>query len=83
MTSYKNPSDPENIFLKTKLNEWLKAKLGVEQEIVVDFKEIPCGVDNCPCTTTEILISKPFYQRFTLGKPLVYIRKWDIERLEI
>lgn len=83
MVSYKNPSDPDNTFLKTKLAEWLKSRLQTEEEIVATYRELPCGVDNCPCITTEIQITSPFELRLTLGKPLVYIRKWDIDHLEI
>ncbi len=81
MIQFKNPSDPENIFLKTKINEWLKLKFQSTIDVQTEIREIPCGVDNCPCITTEIKITSPFEKLLTLGKPLVYIRKWDIDNL--
>jgi len=81
MISFKNPADIDNIFLKAKISEWLKSKFDIETDIEVAIREISCGVDSCPCITTEFKISAPFQKVLTLGKPLVFIRKWDIDNL--
>ncbi len=81
MFKYTNPSDPENVFLKAKLKEWLKLKLKTDAEVEAEFNELSCGIDHCPCITTEIKVTSPVTETFRIGKPLVYIRKWDLENV--
>lgn len=77
-----NPADPDNILLKAKIALWIKEKLKLQSEPELSVVEIPCGQDNCPCIQTQIILSAPFSHTFQIGKPLVYIRKWDIQLLQ-
>ena len=74
---FKNPSDPDNLLLIAKIKEWLFLKTGKE---IIDFsvKEMGCADTHCPCVQTYIEFNN---QKIVIGKPLVYVRKWDIENV--
>lgn len=79
-----NPLDPENVLIKKKIAEWLMHFQMIDKESNVLITEIPHCIDRpCPDSTTQITIIKPDgkEQLIKISKPLVYIRKWDIDAI--
>lgn len=77
-----NPLDPENILIKKKIVEWLTHFQMVDSESEIAIVEIPHCIDRpCPDSTTQITIGKKngIVKIIKISKPLVYVRKWDIE----
>ncbi len=83
MATFKNPNDPENFILIAKIHEWVKEKMKLENNSIVQVIEIDCSDPGCMDKATKILITsegKPLVQ-YSIHKPLVYVRKPDIELL--
>lgn len=74
---YKNPADPDNFLLKSKIKEWIAQSTG-ETIFSFEAKEAGCNEERCPCIQTSIQFNNHFIQ---IGKPLVFIRKWDIDAI--
>jgi hypothetical protein len=84
MKPFTNPNDPDNVALKATLARWVKAKLTLETETTVEFTEIACAEPSCVHTETFIEIENlgGNNARFKIAKPLVFIRKWDIDAMK-
>jgi len=80
---FKNPNDPNNTSIIKKVKEWLVAHYALDSEEGISVSEIPCNEINCP--DMETMLSFPLssgeIRSLRIRKPLVYIRKWDIDAL--
>lgn len=64
------------------IKDWTRQYLKLQDNLVL-VAEVNCAEPNCPDKETLITV---FYKngapsKFTVRKPLVYVRKWDIEPL--
>ena len=82
-THFINPRDPENISIKGKITEWIKMLVNPAEGSEVLISEINCVDPGCPDMETLITIKSPDNtpKVYRIRKPLVYVRKWDIEAL--
>ena len=82
---FKNPFDPDNTIIKAKIKEWIGNSIKAEKAVNIEITELLHCLDRlCPDMTTKICISfKGETKTYTVAKPLVYVRKWDIEALKI
>jgi hypothetical protein len=83
MPYFINPRDPENISIKGKITEWIKALVKPVDGSEVLISEVNCVDPGCPDMETLITIKIPDDTKkvYRIRKPLVYVRKWDIEAL--
>lgn len=74
--------------MKTKGNEqnikaikrWLEEIYDYGDETGISIQEIKCADESCPCVETIIItVQGNTINKIKIGKPLIYIRKWDIE----
>ncbi|TAG56484.1 MAG: hypothetical protein EAZ27_04915 [Cytophagales bacterium] len=78
MKGFQNPRDPENIEITKKVKEWVMEKFTVSDISFISINEISCSDGCCPNSRTQILVLGNYNFDFLIGKPLTYIRKWDI-----
>ena len=82
-TRFQNPNDPDNILLMQTLKKWLIQKFSDCTESDIHITELACTDPHCVHTETLFTITKNAEkQHYKVAKPLVYIRKWDIEALK-
>ncbi len=64
------------------IKEWTRQYLKLTDEIVL-VAEVNCAEPNCPDKETAITVFRKNGApgKFNIRKPLVYVRKWDIELL--
>jgi len=68
-----------NILIK----EWVTKKFNLSAETVIMVTEINCFEPNCPDKETVIaLLEQGNIQKFSIRKPLLYVRKSDIDNLK-
>ena len=79
---FKNPLDPENKNAREFITTWLKEILALNDSTKVIINEIECVNPDCPGTETIISIVDEgnISKKIRLHKPLVFIRKVDIEK---
>ncbi|NJN33239.1 MAG: hypothetical protein HC817_02290 [Saprospiraceae bacterium] len=87
MTTFKNPLDPQNERLFTTLTQWLKERFGLSNDVTIEFNEHKCAEPSCIHHETIIKIidpnrgDVPYFLK--IAKPLIYIRRWDIDALQL
>lgn len=75
-----NPNDTANTKLHTLIRTWVKDKFALAEPFDVAVSEIKCADPGCPDIDTYISIHQEgSFRKFRIAKPLVYVRKWDIE----
>jgi hypothetical protein len=80
MKGFKNPLDPDNLNIKTALRRWAIEKLALAENAEVQITEIQCAEPNCVHVETLISVVDTEGGRFfKINKPLVFIRKWDVQ----
>lgn len=78
MSYFKNPLDPDDIQIKSKIKEWMKLYFDVESENIISIEEVPCWEPKCPDIHTKIIFYKTnLSQEFIIYKPLTFVRKID------
>jgi hypothetical protein len=80
---FKNPLDPENKQAIEFIKKWTKEVAHIDEDAAISILETACVNPDCPGTSTTITITGPQKntKSFSLHKPLVFIRKTDIEKL--
>jgi hypothetical protein len=64
------------------IKKWVKEKLNIDEDAVIVVTELNCSDPACPGKETVVgIIQKSNHQKFSIHKPLLYIRKWDIDAL--
>lgn len=84
MGLFKNPNDPDNQIIRSKIKEWLLEYLSISPSSVVSIEEIPCWEPSCPDIFTKIIYSSQDQsQELIIHKPLTFVRKIDIKGLSL
>ena len=79
-TYFINPNDTANTKLHQLIRTWVKDKFALEDPLELIVSEIKCADPGCPDIDTYITVIKEGESRkFRIAKPLVYVRKWDID----
>lgn len=83
MTTFKNPNDPENVIITAKVQEWVRAKMNLNEDTMVQVLELNCMDPGCMDKETRILLTThgQLPRQYRVHKPLVYVRQWDIDQL--
>jgi hypothetical protein len=83
MTIFKNPNDPDNHIITAKVQEWVKDKMTIPEGTIIEIQELNCSDPGCMDKETRIFLSFKDNTRkqFRIHKPLVYIRKRDVDQL--
>ncbi len=93
MNTFKNPLDPDNIKTKMLLKQWVAIKLKLNPDTVVEITENQCSDATCLHAETIFhifdayteggdTISDAKAKLYKIAKPLVFIRKWDMEHIQ-
>ena len=82
---FRNPKDPDNVAITRLVKTWTAEVFELPADTVVSVSEINCMDPACPGTETHIMIlyANKETSNFSIGKPLTYIRRWDVEVLLI
>lgn len=78
---FTNPRDPDNKIITNKITEWVLSFESVPKDVTLQVREVTCNDSSCNHTETHISIegSTNYKKELIIRKPLVYIRKWDID----
>ena len=83
MTVFRNPHDPENIIIKTKIQEWIRTKLNLKESSTIEVSEVDCADPGCVDKETRIIVTikDTPTKLYRIHKPIVYVRKLDVDHL--
>ena len=83
MTTFKNPNDPDNLIIKSKVQEWMRSVMKLEEHAKIQVEELDCADPGCIDKETRITLIpiEGNKEQFRIHKPLVFVRKPDIEHL--
>ena len=77
---FTNPNDQAKTKLHALIGQWVRDKFSLTDEAVISVTEIKCADVGCPDIDTYIHIKQgEVLQKYRIAKPLVYVRKWDID----
>jgi len=81
---FKNPHDPDNIIITAKIQEWVRLKMGLGMDTMVQVIELNCIDPGCMDKETRIIVTRPDEPgiQYRVHKPIVYVRKLDIDHLQ-
>ncbi len=81
---FNNPLDPGNIKLITTLKAWVKERFDLKNGTEIIFHEHDCADASCPDKMVRFAFEKDNIMQFMMiRKPLVYIRKRDIDTAKL
>ena len=84
MGYFSNPNDKGNLKITMLIKEWISNKILLNEESYITVTEVQCAVPGCPDVETMIIIfDKNDQHIYKIGKPINYIRKWDIDALKL
>jgi hypothetical protein len=82
MLVFKNPNDPDNTIIRSKIKEWMHTLLGLSEKVEIDVAEYNCADPGCVDKETRIIVSENgIKKQYRVHKPIVFVRKPDIENL--
>jgi hypothetical protein len=77
-----NPNDPDGTKTKATIATWFRLKFSLEEHAVVNIHEIKCSDPGCVDVDTHFtFLIAGEQQHYIIKKPLVYIRKWDLNHM--
>ncbi|MCS6821963.1 MAG: hypothetical protein NZ551_08835 [Microscillaceae bacterium] len=78
---FTNPRDPDLSQTTKTLKTWVQEELALTNEAIVRISQIHCTEPSCPGVETVILVFEPNQatKMLKIGKPMVFVRKWDIK----
>jgi hypothetical protein len=87
MQKFTNPNDPNNTQLNATLKRWISEKLQLSDGAVIEIQEHQCTDANCLHSETVFQVkngenTEEGLVLYKIAKPLVFIRKWDVEGLK-
>lgn len=83
MAVFSNPNDPDLSKTKATLSDWLRQAKAYAADTPIAIVEQRCSEPSCIHTETVFKVCLPEETVFyTVPKPLVFIRKWDIIALQ-
>lgn len=75
-----NPNDVTNTKLNRLIMQWVRDKFMLDDAVEVVVSEIKCTDPGCPDIDTYIYVNfEHGLKKYRIAKPLVYVRKWDID----
>lgn len=77
MSNFTNPNDPDGRKTRETLGIWLLQLLDADGEQTVFISEVGCSTSGCLHTETIFSVGD---QVFNIPKPMVYIRKRDLQQ---
>ncbi len=82
MAEFKNPNDPENINLISTLDVLIREMIAPKNPKTIRISEIDCADPGCvdKATKIELIESNATAFVYTIHKPLVFVRKQDLEK---
>lgn len=64
------------------IKQWVKEKMKLDDDVIVMVTEVNCAELDCPDKETVIgIMQQGNNQKFSIRKPLLYVRQWDINAL--
>jgi hypothetical protein len=83
MITFKNPNDPDNVVITSKIQEWIKDKLNLKENAIIQVSEMDCADPGCADKETRITIvlEETTTKQYRIHKPLVFVRQRDIDHL--
>jgi hypothetical protein len=88
MQKFTNPNDPNNTQLNATLKRWISEKLLLNDAASIKIQEHHCTDASCLHAETVFQVKKgeDTQEReggdlYKIAKPLVFIRKWDVEAM--
>lgn len=64
------------------IKKWVNEKIKLNDEVIIMVTEVNCAEPNCPDKETVIgIMQEGNNQKFSIRKPLLYVRQWDIDAL--
>jgi hypothetical protein len=83
MFVFRNPNDPDNEKAIARLRQLVIAHLALDAGCEVLLEEVACSDPGCADKETRIVVSAAGSapQVYRIHKPLVFVRKYDIEQL--
>jgi hypothetical protein len=86
MKAFINPHDPDNVAIKETLSGWLRTKLALNDDTEVSIHEHLCSEQSCVHAETVFRVENGQNTEgpllYKIAKPIVYIRKWDMDALK-
>ena len=83
MQKFTNPNDPNNTQLNETLKRWISEKLLLGDAAVIDIVEHQCRDASCLHAETVFKVKNGGEgSLYKIAKPLVFIRKWDVEAMK-
>ena len=85
MTIFRNPHDPDNKIIIEKIAEWVREKFNISGGIAIHVKEMDCADPHCVDmeTVVSLIEEGKIIKTIRVHKPIVYVRKWDIDQIKI
>jgi hypothetical protein len=75
-----NPNDTGNAKLYALIGQWVRARFALDDQAEISVSEIKCTDPGCPDIDTYIYVkTEQGLKKYRIAKPLVYVRKWDID----
>jgi hypothetical protein len=83
MTTFRNPNDPNNTIITAKVQEWTRLAMDLKEDTIIEVVEVDCADPGCMDKETKIILTtgQGNKKQFRIHKPLVYVRKPDIQHL--
>ena len=69
--------------ITSKIKEWLGIHFSLPTNLELTYTELRCADPACPCVQTVLKVKLESGENlsYKIGKPLIYIREWDIKNL--
>lgn len=66
------------------IKKWVKEILMLDDAVTIMVTEVNCIEPNCPDKETVIgIMQQGNNQKFSIRKPLLYVRQWDIDAIPL
>jgi hypothetical protein len=60
------------------IKSWVRSGLHVSDDTPITVTELACADPSCPIRETVILVLTEPARQWKIGKPLIYVRKYDV-----
>jgi hypothetical protein len=85
--AFGNKNNDEAEFRKNStaaIKKWVKQKMKLDDAVTIMVTEVNCMEPNCPDKETVIgIMQQGNNQKFSIRKPLLYVRQWDIDAIPL
>jgi hypothetical protein len=60
------------------IKDWMRAGLRLGEDVHITVSELACADPSCPIRETVILVLTEPAKQWKIGKPIHYVRKYDV-----